>query len=435
MYIEELYDAFNSLKNTSSRLGKEALLRTYGEDVDFTTTLKFLLDPMVVTGISTKKISKQTNYSYFDVEPYDYDIVDLLNWAAEHNTGRDSDIAYIQHYIWQITEDEDIQEFIKSIITKSFKPGVDVKTCQKIYGKDFIPTLDVMLGTSIENCSIPDDAWISISQKLNGNRCFYYKGKLYTRQGKEYVGCDHILADIKTISMTFEDDMVFDGELILDEVGLSDSEAFQKGTGIANSKDKDKSNLKLVIFDLLPVKEFESGESTLSYMKRRYWVDKVLKHRIYNQRLQSISTVQMFYEGYDHSEIYKWLDYAEANDMEGVMVNLDAPYQGKRVKSLIKVKKFYTYDLKCIGVEEGTGKNKGNLGAIIVDFRGNPVHVGSGFSDEMRNSIWSNPDSIIGKIIEVKYKEVTKNKDTGAESLQFPVFVGIRKDKEEISYE
>ena len=117
------------------------------------------------------------------------------------------------------------------------------------------------------------------------------------------------------------------------------------------------------------------------------------------------------------------------------MINLDTPYEFKRTKNLIKCKKFYTYDLKCIGVEEGTGKNKGNLGAIVVDFKGNPVHVGSGFSDEMRNNIWNDPDSIIGKIIEVKYKEVTKNKDTGAESLQFPVFVSIREDKEEISYE
>ena len=61
MNIEQIYCAFNSLKNTSSRLEKEALLRTYGEDTDFRAVLKFLLDPMVVSGINTKKINKQTN--------------------------------------------------------------------------------------------------------------------------------------------------------------------------------------------------------------------------------------------------------------------------------------------------------------------------------------------------------------------------------------
>ena len=433
MNIEQLYNAFFELKETSSRNGKEDIMKKYAGDKEFTSTLKFLVDPMVVTGISTKKIQKYTRAGY--TEPSNCDIIDLLDYAATNNTGRDSDIAYIQHYIWKLSDKGYIQDFIEQIITKSFKPGVDVKTCQKVYGKDFIPTLNVMLGTSIENASIPSGAWISISQKLNGNRCFYYKGKLYTRQGKEYSGCDHIIADIKRLLVTFEEDMVFDGELILEETGLTDSEAFQKGTGIANSKDKDKSNLKLVVFDIIPTPEFEAGASKLTYSKRRYWLDMILRHRIYNHDICNIDVVKMFYEGYDHSEVDKWLDYAESNDMEGVMVNLDAPYQGKRTKDLIKVKKFYTYDLKCIDVEEGTGKNKGRLGAVIVDFKGNRVGVGSGFSDELRESIWKNPSSIIGQIIEVKYKEVTKNKDTGEESLQFPVFVGIRKDKKEISYE
>lgn len=435
MYIEELYDAFNELKNTASRNDKEAILKEYGKYEDFKCVLKFLVDPMIVTGISDKKINKQVNIGVYWEDNPDFEFTYLLEWLLTHNTGKDSDIAYINSYLEHITDDEDVIEFMKSIITKSFRAGVDVKTCQKVYGKDFIPTLNVMLGTSIENVTIPNNAWISISQKLNGNRCFYYKGKLYTRQGKEYSRCEHILNDLNIISKTFEEDMVFDGELILYEKGLSDSEAFQKGTGIANSKDKDKSKLKLVIFDLLPRKEFEEGISKWTYSKRRYVLDKVLRHRIYNHDLYNISVVEMFYEGYDHTQINNCLDYAEAHDMEGVMVNLDAPYQCKRTKDLIKVKKFYTYDLKVIGVEEGTGRNAGKLGAVIVDFKGNRVGVGSGFSDELRESIWKNPSSIIGQIIEVKYKEVTRNKDTGEESLQFPVFVGIRKDKKEISYE
>lgn len=434
MCIEEIYCAFNSLKNTSSRLEKEALLRTYGEDDDFKEVLKFLLNPMVVTGVSDKKINKQVDKSLILAGNGPYDIIDLLSWVKSHNTGKDSAIAWIQFYIQQITDNEDIQEFIKSIITKSFKSGVDVKTCQKVYGKDFIPTLNVMLGTSIENCTIPDGAWISISQKLNGTRCFFYKGKLYSRQGKEYTGCDHIITQLKALNSVFAEDQVFDGELVLLEEGLTDSEAFQKGTGIAMSKDKDKSNLHLVIFDIIPENIFETQGITENYSRRRALLDTV-SFAIRRFHLFNINTVKRFYQGHDHSQIDNWLEYAEKNDMEGVMVNLDTPYEFKRTKNLIKVKKFYTYDLQCTGVEEGTGKNKGRLGAIIVDFKGNPVHVGSGFNDELRECIWSNPDSIIGKIIEVKYKEVTKNKDTGAESLQFPVFVSIRTDKEEISYE
>jgi len=434
LYIEELYNSFNQLKDTSSRLEKEELLRQFGKDEDFKFVLKFLINPMIITGISTKKINKRVNVGCYFLDSQDFDFPYLLNWISKNNTGKDCDIAFVNSYMWHITEDEDIIDWMKSIITKSFKPGIDVKTCNKVYGKSFIPTLSVMLGTSIEHAPIPHDAWISISQKLNGNRCFYYRGKLYTRQGKEYTGCEHIINELKVLSSTQSCSYVFDGELVLKEEGLTDSEAFQKGTGIANSKDKDKSNLHLVIFDVIPTDEFEKGESTEKYSKRKITLS-TFDFSIRRFNMKYLSTVKIFYEGYDHSQIDKWLKYAEDNDMEGIMVNLDTAYECKRTKNLIKVKKFYTYDLKCIGVEEGTGKHKGRLGAIIVDFKGNPVGVGSGFTDELRESIWKNPNSIIGKIIEVKYKEVTKNKDTGAESLQFPVFVGIRKDKEEISYE
>ena len=75
------------------------------------------------------------------------------------------------------------------------------------------------------------------------------------------------------------------------------------------------------------------------------------------------------------------------------------------------------------------------LGAVIVDYKGNSVNVGSGFDEAERVELWKNPDRLIGKIATIKYKEVSKNKDTGLESLQFPVWNGLREDKDEVSYE
>ena len=48
-------------------------------------------------------------------------------------------------------------------------------------------------------------------------------------------------------------------------------------------------------------------------------------------------------------------------------------------------------------------------------------------------SFWHNRDNLIGVLCEVKYKEVSYDKSTGADSLQFPVFVRIRNDKEGVS--
>ena len=55
--------------------------------------------------------------------------------------------------------------------------------------------------------------------------------------------------------------------------------------------------------------------------------------------------------------------------------------------------------------------------------------MGSGFSDEQRDYYFNNPNEIVGKIVTVKYKEATTNKN-GGESLQFPVFVTVRFDKD-----
>ena len=84
-------------------------------------------------------------------------------------------------------------------------------------------------------------------------------------------------------------------------------------------------------------------------------------------------------------------------------------------------------------VEEGTGRNEGTLGALVCEYKGNEVRVGTGFSDEKRREIWVDPDNVIGKIISVKYKEETKNKN-GSVSIQFPVFEAVRFDKNEESY-
>ena len=110
---------------------------------------------------------------------------------------------------------------------------------------------------------------------------------------------------------------------------------------------------------------------------------------------------------------------------EGVMCNLaDAPYECKRTRNILKVKKMQSIDLKIVGFEEGDGKYKGTLGKVIIDVCGVSVGCGSGFSDNERLDIWSNKDKYLGKWIEVQYQE--KIAKTG--SLRFPTVKGVRLD-------
>ena len=308
-------------------------------------------------------------------------------------------------------------------MTKKYKLGCNKKIVNDCI-PDLIPTFDLMLGTPIEKVKLKGDEYIYISRKLNGSRCAYVNGKLMTRQGKEYTGLEHIINDIKALGL---DNMFIDGELVYkNPEGLTDSESFQKGVGLAMSKDTDKSQLKLVIFDMFPAYQFiniKQSLDTYSERKRKY-LDNFINPT------ENLEVVEMFYEGTDHSEIWKWLEYAEENDYEGCMINLDTMYECKRTKNLIKVKRFFTKDLRCIGLNIATsGKYRGTLGSITCKYGEDEVDVGSGFSDYDRDYYMHNQNEILDHIIEIRYKEETKNKN-GGRSLQFPTFISCRKDKD-----
>ena len=418
--MEQVFKIFEELMGTTKKSEKAAILiRNQGNRL-FKLTLKWLLDPFVVTGISSKKLSKNVSYDTTPIQTWE----DMMVYFENHHTGSDDDIRIVQGFIESQPEEQ--REYYRALVTKSLKLGVDAKSVNDVI-PNLIPTFLVQLGTPREKCKIKTGEWFSLSQKLNGNRCVFVNGKMMSRQGKEFTGLDHILSDIKKV---VDNGIVLDGELVgKNEEGLSDSANFQKSTGIANSKDAYKTSLKYVIFDTLRLEEFQNGKSEYTYKIRRQLLLE-LKETIAKHNLKNIEVVQMFYEGTDQTEIDKWLDYCEEHDYEGCMINLDSPYECKRVKSLQKAKMFKDIDLCCISVNEAiTGKYKGTLGSITCKYKNGTVDVGSGFSDEQRGYYFNNPNEIVGKIITVKYKETTTNKE-GGESLQFPVFVTVRFDKD-----
>ena len=423
----EVIRLFKEIQNTSSLNDKKAIITENKDNWLFKDCLKFLLDGNVITGISDKKIAKEINgqTEIWNVT----DFKELMKYLKKNNTGRDEDIGTVQWFLER--QPEEHREFYSQMVTKSFRLGADAKLVNKCI-PNLIPVFDVQLGTSIEKTKLNGDEKIFISRKLNGTRCAFIGNKCMTRQGKEYKGLDHIVADLQKLVGT---DTFVDGELVYkNKEGLSDSAAFQLGTGLAMSKSDDKSDLKLVIFDIFPLSEFWSGKSKETYSHRHKRLKDLQVEIVMEELEENLEVVEMFYDGYEHSEIWKWLDYAEEHDYEGCIVNLDACYECKRTKSLLKVKRFYTYDLEVVGVEEGTGRNKGTLGALVVQYKNNTVNVGSGFTDEERRYYWNNQDEIIGRVIEVKFKEITVDKKTGLESLQFPVYVQRREMGKEPSY-
>ena len=357
--MEEVIQLFKQIQNTSGLNEKQRIIRDNKDNELFKKCLVFLLDGNVVTGISTTKMGKMTiakaqNYTTFDLKSFS----DVIDYLKIHNTGADVDVAAIRKFICNNSKYDVECEFYEQMVTKKFRLGADSKLVNKAI-PGLIEEFNVQLGTSIEKVKLRGNELIFISHKLNGLRCAYLGTECRTRQNKTIQGIEHIIKDLQAMGYG---NMFIDGELLYkNKEGLSDSEAFQKGTGIANSKSGDKSQLKFKVFDLLPLEEFWSGKSKDPYSVRYEKLNK-LEEDIKSFGTENIEVVERVYRGYDHSKIWEWLQYAEDNDWEGCIVNLDKPYECKRTKSLIKVKQFYDATLRVIGYEEGSGKNKGALG-------------------------------------------------------------------------
>ena len=421
-------DIFDLLSQTSSTLAKRDILIENSGNELFRMLLDYLLNPFLITGISAKKISKETE------KPPTRQFVsfpDLMDYVFANNTGSDDVIANIRQFL--SAQEPEMREFYASIITKSARIGCDTKSVNKAFGEEFIPQWEVQQAYNIEKSPLKEGEWFSLSEKLNGVRGTYFEGKIISRQGKEFAGLEHIIEDIGRL---FPDpgDNVLDGELVRHNAeGVSDNENFRIGAGILGRDDADKSSIRLVVFDILPKSEFVAGQSELTY-KERLATLRELSEKTSALGLEHISVIENLYIGSDVAMIDRYLDKMVTEDKEGLMLNRDSKYYRKRHNGILKVKRFYTVDLKVTAVEEGSGRLSGKLGAFVVSYKGNSVNVGSGMSDDQRDEFWQNRDSLPGRVIEVKYKEESSDKKTGAQSLQFPIFVSLREEGKEESY-
>lgn len=429
MNIHNLMETVSDLKSISSTNEKKKFLEEYINDEEFICLLKFLLDARKITGISKAKLNKKVKTDV-EIIPRLNDMDELYSYLVANNTGTDANILACQRMIEEHAQTVGEKKFIGDIITKSLKLGVDVKLVNSVYGKGFIPVHEVQLGSPRDKLRLKNGEEFWLTQKLNGTRATYINGKLISRQGIEFKGLEHIIEELSN----YGEDYIFDGELIRKNVdGLSDNENFTIGTGIINSDEGDKSCIEFVVFDMVDKFDFlMRGKSKQDYRIRRNMLNVVAEDC---RNCNSVRVVPVIYYGSDPNMIDHYLEYAESMGWEGLMLNKNAPYVCKRTTDLIKIKKFKYSDLKIVGYEEGTNKYEGMLGAVIVDYKGNTVNVGSGFTDEQREEYWKIREELIGKIVEVKYKDITKDKKTGLESLQFPVFQRIREDKFEESLE
>jgi DNA ligase-1 len=220
---------------------------------------------------------------------------------------------------------------------------------------------------------------------------------------------------------------VFDGEVI--------GNSFQELMRQARRKENVQATDSVFnIFDIIPIDDFRRG----------YWNAQLEKRIEMLEYMRPVIDVLPNVELLPH--IMVDLDTAEGKDQlmryakdqvnagfEGIMIkDVGSPYECKRNTFWMKWKPVCDYDLTVVGIEPGTGKNKGRMGALVCEGEDDGKHiivnVGSGYTDEERQSYWDNKDAVIGRTAVVMADAITQNQD-GSYSLRFPRFKTFRDDK------
>lgn len=418
MNIPQILD---EIRSANSPKQKMEVMKKYEDNKILKQIIFYTYNPYMKYGISKNMFSKYEPNGEPEKSDSLYNLLDELAVSNINDELRYRFVNFINMF------DDATKEVMKGIAIKDLELGVSKTTFNKVW-PNLIPTFELQLAARFQNVKLDENEYIWVTEKFDGIRCVCIVDnstvKFFTRQGKEVEGLNDIKEHIKKMQIH---NVVFDGELLFNGKHKDSAEQYKKTTKIVNSKLEDKKDITFNVFDIVSLNEFKLGESTLTYKYRREALNDLPQSDVFQ-------IAPVLYEGTEHSKIMECHAKMVENNREGVMVNRDATYKCTRTKDLLKVKVMNDADLRIIGYEEGRGENEGKLGAFIVDYKGCEVNVGSGYSKLQREEFWKNKDMFIGQIIKVQYFEETKNANGGT-SLRFPVFLELRTDKNEPSYE
>jgi len=428
----------DNLEADNSRLVKEQVLQSAMEEGldEFFAGVKMALDPLYTFGV------KQVPDSKVDGQGLKWEV--FLDLAEKLNkrelTGHDARDAIL--LTRDIATMDQWNKFYRRILIKDLRCGVSEKTVNKV-AKKFpqyaIPIFTCPLAHDSANHEKKMVGKKQVEVKLDGVRVItiiqgdtshgqFSRVEMFSRNGKQFHNFPHIIAEIEEVLKTNPApyDLVLDGEVM--------SANFQDLMKQVHRKDgKQSDDAVLHLFDMCPLSEFQKGmwDKTQSFRSQavKAWVDQhkdVLKH------VQTLDWEDVDLDTQEGQDRFVELNKAAVDGgYEGVMIkDPEAPYECKRTHSWLKAKPFIEVTLKVVAVEEGTGRNEGRLGAVIVEGEDDgynyKLNCGSGFTDSQRDEFWIERDSLIGNLIEIRADARTKSQDSETYSLRFPRFKCFR---------
>ncbi len=424
--------------DVSGRKDKEVLMKGHLDDELFRAIMVQALDPMITFGIKDlsflEDMAGMAGGLTLDTDTYEASsFFRLLNMLASRDlTGSAAKTKIKQIYV---TYDGASAELLIKILAKDLRVNAGAGTVNRVRPGTLF-SFDIMLAHRFDEAKIQYP--IRAEPKYDGMRLLAIGNQdsfeFRTRSGNlvESIN-DNVINALKAMYIAGIDTwkpetlMVFDGELKGDD--------FRDTMKQGRKKDHIFENGKFYCFDAFPIEVFQSLRS------------KPNPSQPYKIRYKELREVYILAElGVDDGivmppsyivntfeQITEIYDSVRARGEEGLILKrLDGLYHPRRNVDWMKMKGQVEEDVIITGAEEGTGKYEGMLGALIIDFKGVEVNIGSGFSDDERRTIWieHGTGTIVGQVIEVWFHEVTPDG-----SMRHPRFKWFREDKDAYAVE
>ena len=416
-----ILELFNELCTTNSRVEKESIVQRFrqynpslNEELDYCFEvlagkhkLGFTYDYTIVIGIN-EETHKYENYTIKE-------FIEVLKTLGTTDAAIETAT---------LITPQSCRVFIEMLVNREFKLGYSNKDAMIT---DYSPMLAKKYQDTFK------EQYYYIQEKLDGNRCIAHynyaerKWDFTSRSGKPL----KVNFDMSWVEDWLDEKFdiwereypVFDGEIMtLEHAGSRD---FNRTSGAINGKYTDKSGLHYFIYDIVAPK--------LTYEKRKQTLDSIKNT---GEQCHILPVLDKVWVWPNHEYNYlldNWLDTITDKGGEGIMLRDPEGFYkcGKRSDGLLKYKKTQTMDLRIIDWNEGNGKYAGAIGSFLCETDDHSIVVNvSGMPDNIH---YSNPDSWIGKIIEVAYFDISVSSATGQKSLRFPRLKKVRNDKDTTS--
>ena len=411
------------LEADNSRLKKEAIIcrESDAENIRFFNGVGSALDGFRTFGVQKVPVSKKDGTGITQTE---FD--DVLR-RLEDRTLTGNAMKDVIQDLCDRSNMEQWNDWYRRILIKDLRCGVTHKTINK-HSTMKVPVFECMLADDSKKHEKKMTGEVYVEPKLDGVRvitiCDVDKDevKMFSRNGKELNNFPTILKQFDSMLDQMSESMVFDGEIMSDDFQTLMREIHRKG----GAKTDDAV---LNLFDCMPLEYFKEGSYPYALNTRK----ELLQSFTYGPNISIVEFVAMNLDDDDGQK--QFADYNRLcidKGFEGIMVKpITGIYECKRSSLWLKVKPFIEVSLKVVDTEEGTGRNIGKLGALVVEGTDMDkfikTNVGSGLTDTDRETFWEAKEKLIGQIVEVRADAITQNQDTDNEwSLRFPRFLRFR---------